>query len=172
MKTMLLLAALFAAATCTALADQPKVGDVAPLFVGTNQLGEAVKLLDLTTNKNVLLYFYLKDGAPACTAEACGLRDRMAELQASNVVVIGVSLDSIASHQQFAAANQLNFALLADPDAKIANAYDVKMPAQNMAKRVTFLIRTGGKIVHVTVGGNPQTHLDDLTTALAALKKP
>ena len=171
MKLKLLLA-VFCVVAATVLAAPPQVGDSAPPFVGTNQLGEAVKLLDLTTNKNVLLYFYPKDGSPGCTAEACGLRDRMAELQAANVEVIGVSLDSMESHKNFIAANQLNFTLLADPDGKIATAYDAKNPALNMAKRVTFLIGTGGKIVHVTVGGNPQTHLDDLTAALAALKKP
>jgi peroxiredoxin Q/BCP len=150
----------------------PKAGDTAPPFSGTDQNGNAVSLQDLCRQgKIVLLYFYPKDFTGGCTKEACGFRDRLGELQTNNVVVIGVSHDSAASHQKFAAAYHLNFSLLADPDDKLIKEYDVKMPMLEMAKRVSFLIAPDGKIVHVTDAMNPQTHFDEMKAALAALKK-
>ena len=65
----------------------------------------------------------------------------------------------------------MNFTLLADTDGKIAEAYDVKMPVMKMAKRVSFLIGTDGKIVHVTNAGNPETHFKEMQAAIAGLKK-
>ena len=152
-------------------ADIPKAGDTAPQFEGTNQDGTVVKLADFAGKKNVLLYFYPKDFTGGCTKEACGLRDRMGELQTNNVTVIGVSFDSVESHKKFIAQYNLNFTLLADPDGKIVGAYDVKMPMMNMAKRVSFLIGTDGKIVHVTDAMSPQTHFDEMQAAIAGLNK-
>ena len=152
-------------------ADMPKVGDTAPLFEGTDQDGKTVKLTDFAGKKIVLLYFYPKDFTSGCTKEACGLRDRMGELQTNNVEVIGVSFDSVDSHKKFIAQYNLNFTLLADPDGKIVDLYDVKMPMMKMAKRVSFLIGTDGKIVHVTDAMSPQTHFDEMSAAIAGLKK-
>ena len=119
---------------------------------------------------NVLLYFYPKDFTGGCTKEACGLRDRMGELQTNNVEVLGVSFDSADSHKKFIAQYNLNFTLLADPDGKIVDLYDVKMPMMKMAKRVSFLIGTDGKIVHVTDAMSPQTHFDEMQAAIAGLR--
>jgi len=155
----------------TTLAAIPKAGDPAPLFTGQDQDGKTVKLADFTGKKIVLLYFYPKDNTPGCTKEACGLRDRMGELQKDNVTVIGVSFDSPDSHKQFIAKYNLNFTLLADTDGKIADAYGVRMEGKNMAKRVSFLIGLDGKIVHVTDAGNPDTHFSEMQAAIAGLKK-
>jgi thioredoxin-dependent peroxiredoxin len=152
-------------------AEMPKVGDTAPLFTGTNQDGQTVKLADYIGKKIVLLYFYPKDFTSGCTKEACGLRDRMGELQTNNVVVIGVSHDSIESHEKFAEQYHLDFTLVADPNDKIIDLYDVKMPLMAMAKRVSFLIGLDGRIVHVTDSMNPQTHFDEMQAAITALKK-
>jgi peroxiredoxin Q/BCP len=129
-----------------------------------------VKLSDFAGKKNVLLYFYPKDFTSGCTKEACGLRDRMGDLQTNNVAVIGVSFDSVESHKKFATQYNLNFTLLADPDGTIVKAYDTKMPIMSMSKRVSFLIGTDGKIVHVTDTMNPQTHFDEMQAAIAGLK--
>lgn len=171
MKITLLLATLLIT-TATAFAEMPKVGDTAPAFSGTDQDGKTVSLADFAGKKNVLLYFYPKDFTGGCTKEACGFRDRMGELQTNNVAVIGVSFDSADSHKKFIEQYHLNFPLLADPDGKIVAAYDVKMPMMNMAKRVSFLIGTDGKIVHVTDTMNPQKHFDEMQAAIAGLKKP
>lgn len=157
--------------TFSIFADMPKVGDTAPSFEGTNQDGNTVKLADFAGKKSVLLYFYPKDFTGGCTKEACGFRDRMGDLQTNNVEVIGVSFDTADSHKQFIAKNNLNFTLLADPNGKIVDTYDVKMPMMKMAKRVSFLIGTDGKIVHVTDAMNPQTHFDEMQAAIAGLTK-
>jgi peroxiredoxin Q/BCP len=170
MKQKVLLA-LFLMFTLSIFADMPKAGDTAPSFEGTDQDGKTVKLADFAGKKNVLLYFYPKDFTGGCTKEACGLRDRMGELQTNNVEVIGVSFDSADSHKKFIAQYNLNFTLLADPDGKIVDLYDVKMPMMKMAKRVSFLIGTDGKIVHVTDAMNPQTHFDEMSAAIAGLNK-
>ena len=160
---------LFSAATT--FAAIPKVGDTAPQFTGTDQDGKTVKLADLIGKKIVLLYFYPKDETPGCTKEACGFRDRMADLQKDNVEVIGVSFDSADSHKQFIAKYNLNFPLLADPQGKIADLYGVRMKGMNMDNRVSFLIGLDGKIVHVTNSGNPDVHFKEMQSAIAGLKK-
>ena len=170
MKQKLLLA-LFLMFNLSIFADMPKAGDTAPSFTGADQDGKAVKLADFAGKKNVLLYFYPKDFTGGCTKEACGLRDRMGDLQTNNVEVIGVSFDSADSHKKFIAQYNLNFTLLADPDGKIVDLYDVKMPMMKMAKRVSFLIGTDGKIIHVTDAMSPQTHFNEMQTAIAGLKK-
>jgi thioredoxin-dependent peroxiredoxin len=156
----------------SARAAMPKAGDTAPLFTGQGQDGKDFNLADLVGKKIVLLYFYPKDFTGGCTKEACGFRDRMGELQTNNVVVIGVSHDSAESHKKFVEQYKLNFTLVADPDGKIISAYDVKMPAMAMSRRVSFLIGLDGKIVHVTDAMNPQTHFDEMQAAIAGLKKP
>jgi len=170
MKTNLLLAAiLFSAATV--FAAIPKAGDAAPSFEGKDQNGKTVSLADFAGKKNVLLYFYPKDFTGGCTKEACGFRDRMADLQKDNVQVIGVSFDTSDSHQKFIAKYSLNFELLADTDGKIADAYGVRMAGKDIAKRVSFLIGEDGKILHVTDSGNPETHFTEMKDAIAGLKK-
>src|SRR6267154_4448940 len=128
--------------------EMPKVGDKAPLVEGKDQSGKDWKLADVVSKKVVLLYFYPKDDTPGCTKEACGFRDRIADLKKDNVEVIGVSFDSPESHQKFISKYNLNFPLLADTDGKIADTYGVKMPTRPMAKRVSFLIGLDGKIAH------------------------
>jgi peroxiredoxin Q/BCP len=170
MKLKLMLTSLFFSAT-SIFAAMPKAGDPAPLFTGQDQDGKEFKLADLVGKKIVLLYFYPKDFTGGCTKEACGLRDRIGELQTNNVEIIGVSHDSAESHKKFANEYKLNFTLVADPDGKTIEIYDVKMPMVSMSKRVSFLIGLDGKIVHVTDAMNPQTHFDEMQVAIASLKK-
>jgi peroxiredoxin Q/BCP len=155
----------------TVFAAMPKASDTAPLFTGTDQDGKAVNLADLIGKKIVLLYFYPKDETPGCTKEACGFRDRMADLAKDNVEVIGVSFDTAESHQKFVAKYNLNFPLLADPDGKIADLYGTRMGVMKMDNRVSFLIGLDGKIVHVTKAGNPDVHFNEMKAAIAGLKK-
>jgi peroxiredoxin Q/BCP len=170
MKIKLLIASLFLTAA-TVFADMPQVGDVAPPFEGQDQDGKTVKLADYTGKQNVLLYFYPKDVTGGCTKEACGFRDRLGDLQTNNVAVIGVSYDSADSHKKFATEYNLNFPLIADTEGKIIAAYDVKMPDKNLSKRVSFLIGTDGKIIHVTNASAAQVHFDEMKDAIAGLKK-
>ena len=147
----------------------PKAGDTAPLIQGQDQDGQTWKLADIVGKQVVLLYFYPKDDTPGCTKEACGLRDRMAELKKDKVEVIGVSFDSPASHQKFIAKYNLNFPLLADTDGKIAEAYGVKMTNRDMARRVSFLIGLDGKFMHVTDTPDADKHLSEMKEAVGKL---
>ncbi len=150
----------------------PKVGDKAPLIVGKDQDGKKWKLADDVNHKIVLLYFYPKDDTPGCTKEACGLRDRMAELQKDNIEVVGVSFDPADSHQKFIAKYKLNFKLLADTEGKIADTYDVRRkPGIKVARRASFLIGLDGKIVHVTDNPDANVHLTEMKDAIAKLTK-
>jgi len=152
-------------------AQTPKAGDTAPLIEGKDQDGKAWKLAEAVGKKVVLLYFYPKDDTPGCTKEACGLRDRMADLKKDNVEVIGVSFDSGESHQRFIAKYKLNFPLLVDADGKIADAYGVRMTGRDMARRVSFLIGLDGKIAHVTDTPSADTHLSEMKEAVEKLNR-
>ena len=166
-----LLAVLSFLVGASAMAAMPKVGDVAPAFQGTDQNGNVVKSSDIIGKKIVLLYFYPKDFTGGCTAEACGFRDRMADLQKDNVEVIGVSFDTADKHKQFDQKYNLNFTLLADPDGTIVDAYGTRMGEMKMSRRVSFLIGLDGKIVHVTDAMKPQAHFDEMKAAIASLQK-
>src|SRR5260221_13231044 len=138
---LLAVAVLGAISLCSgSAAEMPKVGDKAPLVSGKDQDGKTWNLADEIGKKVVLLYFYPKDDTPGCTKEACGFRDRIADLKKDNVEVIGVSFDSGESHKAFIAKYQLTFPLLADTDGKIAEAYGARIPGKEMARRVSFLI--------------------------------
>jgi thioredoxin-dependent peroxiredoxin len=155
----------------TSAVAAPKVGDTAPEFTAKDQTGKTWDLKDIEGKEVVLLYFYPKDDTPGCTKEACGLRDRMSELQKDNVQVLGVSFDNAASHQKFISKFNLNFPLLVDTDGKIADEYGARMPKRpNMAKRVSFLIGKDGKIAHVTDNPSADVHLKEMKEAVAQLK--
>src|SRR3954467_13404929 len=170
MKTALnwtvLLVSSFAMTFSAVAAETPKVGDKAPLVEGQDQDGKTFKLADVVGKKVVLLYFYPKDDTPGCTKQACGLRDRMADLEKDNVQVVGVSFDNADSHKKFIAKHNLNFPLLADTDGKIADAYGVRTQGRNMARRASFLIGKDGKIVHVTDTPKADTHLAEMKEAV------
>jgi peroxiredoxin Q/BCP len=152
-------------------AETPKVGDKAPLVSGKDQDGKDWNLADLVGKKVVLLYFYPKDDTPGCTKEACALRDRRADLKKDDVQVVGVSFDSGESHKAFIAKHSLNFPLLADTDGKIADAYGARIPNNNRARRVSFLIGLDGKIAHVTDDKNADVHISEMQDAIQKLKK-
>ena len=103
----------------------------------------------------VVLYFYPKDDTPGCTTEACSFRDNLAAVQGQGAVLLGVSPDSVASHQKFARKHGLEFPLLADTDKTVSKAYGVWVE-KNMygrkyfgVERSTFLIGPDGKIENI-----------------------
>src|SRR6476646_11781819 len=174
MKTLLKPAAIITSllvATSLAFAATPKVGEKAPMVQGQDQDGKTIKLADYVGKQPVLLYFYPKDDTPGCTTQACGLRDRMADLKKDNVQVVGVSFDNADSHKKFIAKHNLNFPLLADTDGKIADTYGVRTQGRNMARRASFLIGLDGKIAHVTDNPKYDVHLAEMKEAVEKLKK-
>ena len=101
-----------------------KVGDRAPEFTSIDQEGNTVSLKDYA-GKRVVIYFYPKDNTPSCTVQACNLRDNYTALKKAGIVILGVSADSIKSHQKFIQKFDLPFTLLVDEDHKLLNLYGV-----------------------------------------------
>lgn len=147
-----------------------KEGTTAPDFTLKDANGEAVRLKDLRGQK-VVLYFYPKDDTPGCTKEACSFRDAFADYKKRNIKVLGVSLDSEASHKKFATKYKLPFTLLADPDHAIADAYGVYGQKKFMGrtymgvKRMTFLIDEKGKVKKVFEKVKPEEHGQEVLQA-------
>jgi peroxiredoxin Q/BCP len=150
----------------------PKEGSIAPNFAAKDANGETVRLKDLRGQK-VVLYFYPKDDTPGCTKEACSFRDAFADFKKQDIKVLGVSVDSEASHKKFAAKYKLPFTLLADPDHSIADSYGVYGEKKFMGrtymgvKRMTFLIDEKGKIKKVFEKVKPEEHASDVLEAFA-----
>ncbi len=150
-----------------------QVGDRAPDFAAETQHSTAVRLSDYK-GRRVALYFYPKDNTPGCTKQACSLRDHAAILEAQGIAVLGVSGDSVASHQRFAAEHHLPFPLLADTDKKIMTAYGVwgekKMYGRTFmgVKRTTFLINEDGVIHHIIRRPKVAVHAEEVLKKFGA----
>lgn len=163
---------LLAVAAVPALA-QPQAGEAAPDFRLQDQNGEWHALGDYR-GKWVTLYFYPKDDTPGCTTEACAFRDNIFAFDKIGAVVLGVSLDDVQSHAEFAEKYSLPFPLLADSDSGTAQVYGVlsNMGSFKMAKRETFLIDPQGQIAKHYAQVSPSKHseqvLGDLETLMAA----
>ncbi len=132
-----------------------EVGTKAPDFTLMSDEEKEVSLSDFLGEKDVVLYFYPKDNTSGCTKEACSFRDNLPQIQAKNAVVIGVSPDSVKSHQNFKAKHNLNFILLSDPEHKVAEAYGAWGEKKNYGRvyygiiRSTFIIGKDGIIKKV-----------------------
>ena len=158
-----LIALLMSCFAVISFAEPPAVGTPAPDFSLPDQAGKTHTLSDYSGNW-LLLYFYPKDDTPGCTQEACNFRDDWARLQQMGVVVLGVSLDSVASHKAFAEKYHLPFPLLADLDGNTARAYGAK--ALLWAKRYTFIINPAGIIAETYLKVDPATHANEVISAL------
>ncbi len=146
-------------------------GKPAPPFELESDTGERVSLQSLR-GRPVVLYFYPKDSTPGCTKQACGIRDVYGEFAKRGAVVLGVSPDSVASHQRFKVKYALPFTLLADPDHEVAEAYDVWGERSLYGKkymgieRSTFVIDAEGNVARIMRRVKPDTHADDVLAAL------
>jgi peroxiredoxin Q/BCP len=161
---------------CTGLAlslalagDVPQVGQKAPAVALPSQDGNTISLKEFR-GKWVVLYFYPKDNTPGCTIEAHNFQRDLAKYQEKNAVIVGVSVDSTASHQDFCAKQSLTFKLLSDTDKKVVAEYG-SLRDNGMAARNTFLIDPKGKIVKVWTGVKPQEHSEEVLAALGELQK-
>lgn len=131
-----------------------KIGDKAPSISALDQNSNAFTLDSLRGSK-VILYFYPKDDTPGCTAEACNLRDNYSDLLDRGFKIVGVSTDSVKSHQKFSEKYSLPFPLLADTDKKIVNDYGVWGKKKFMGReydgthRVTFVLSEEGTVLKI-----------------------
>jgi peroxiredoxin Q/BCP len=128
------------------------VGDRAPDFELPAADGRRVRLADFLGKKNVVLFFYPKDETAGCTIEACTFRDAYEDFVGVGAEVIGVSGDSLESHNRFAGKHRLPFVLLSDPKGLVGAKYDVRKALGIFPGRVTFLIDRDGIVRHVTDG--------------------
>ena len=148
-----------------------KVGEKAPEFTAVTDTGAEISLSSLR-GKKVVLYFYPRDNTPGCTTEACDFRDRAEALAAKDAVVLGVSTDTVASHEKFKAKHALPFTLLADPERELVNAYGVYQEKKQYGRsfmgtvRTTFVIDEGGTITSVFEKVKVKDHADAVLASL------
>ncbi len=154
----------------------PEKGNTAPGFTLPRDGGGTLSLSDFKGQK-VVLYFYPKDDTPGCTTESCGFRDSTPEFNQLNTAVIGVSRDSVASHDTFRDKYGLTFPLVSDEDGKVCEAYGVWKEKSMYGKkymgieRSTFLIDEKGKIAEVWRNVKVDGHVDAVRDAIAGKAK-
>jgi peroxiredoxin Q/BCP len=162
-----------ATASSPAGADRPAEGAPAPDFELPSQTGDApIRLSDYRGKNAVVLYFYPKDDTPGCTTESCTFRDMAGEYAEAGAVILGVSLDDVDSHKNFADKYALPFPLLADTDAAVSTAYGVYKEKNLYGKksmgieRTTFVIDRSGRIAKVFPRVKVDQHGDEVLAFL------
>jgi peroxiredoxin Q/BCP len=151
----------------------PVIGRPAPDFSLPATTGENISLRQFKGKKTVVLYFYPKDETPGCTREACDFRDHTAEFERSNVVILGVSTDSLESHQHFREKQKLPFPLLVDEDAAVSKLYGVYKQKNLYGKkslgieRTTFVIDRTGRVAQIWPKVKVDGHVQDVLEFVA-----
>ena len=170
------LIAMALASPAARAADQPQppvVGKPAPGFTLPSQEGAQVSL-DEFKGKWVVLYFYPKDFTSGCTIEAHNFQRDLEKYTKRNAVIVGVSVDTVDSHESFCTKESLSFKLLADPNHTVVEKYGSVMEYNGMtlAARNTFLIDPSGIIRKVYLKVNPQGHSEEVLSDLQQLEEP
>jgi peroxiredoxin Q/BCP len=151
------------------------IGAPAPTFTLLDDAGNTVDLAALR-GQTVVLYFYPKDDTPGCTTQACGFRDRYAEVTDANAVVFGISPDSVASHAKFKNKFSLPFPLLADTDHAVCEAYGVWNEKSMYGKKYMGVTRShvvigpDGTLVDVQIKVSPEDSVKRAIASAAAAR--
>lgn len=149
-----------------------EIGTKAPEFTLPDQNGNSVSLSDFM-GKKVILYFYPKDNTPGCSRQACAFAAAYEGFKAKDIVVIGISKDSVASHLKFAQKYDLPFILLSDPERQAIEAYGVWQEKKLYGKvsygvvRTTFIIDEQGNIEKIMPKVKPDTNAGEILNYLA-----
>ena len=149
-----------------------ETGTKAPDFSLPDQNGNTVRLSDFQ-GKKVVLYFYSKDNTPGCTRQACAFAASYEQFKTQNVIVIGISKDSVASHLKFSQKHDLPYILLSDPELQAIQAYGVWQEKKLYGKvsmgvvRTTYIIDEQGIIEKVMPKVKPDTNAAEILTLLA-----
>ena len=139
----------------------------APEFTLNNHDGDIVRLSNLA-GKPLIVYFYPQDDTPGCTTEACNFRDDYSEFEGLGVEIIGISPDTVESHQEFRKKHHLPFTLLSDPDHQTAKLYGVWGQKEKEGieyegiYRTTFIVDKKGDIVEIFEGVDPSSHSQEV----------
>ena len=169
-RTVLAALALLATAGIASAAT-PSVGQPAPAFKLQDQDGKWHSLGDYK-GKWVAIYFYPKDDTPGCTTQACSFRDNIFAFNKEGAVIVGISVDDVASHKKFAEKHGLPFALLADADKAVAKQYGVlkNYGVVEFARRDTFLIDPQGRVARHYENVDPKQNVKNVLSDLDALR--
>ena len=152
-----------------------EIGQIAPVLEVVNDLGEVVDLKEVFIEKYTVLYFYPKDMTPGCTQQAKDFNDQMDAIYDLQAQVIGVSTDSVSSHQRFKKKYGLQFNLIADDQAELCQLYNVYKEKKNFGKvykgicRSTFLIDKRGCIVNMWFNVKVPGHVDEVVNYLTTV---
>ena len=148
-----------------------QTGDIAPAFSLPDQNGNMISSADFA-GKKIVLYFYPKDNTPGCTRQACAFAGLFEEFKKRDIVVIGISKDSVESHRKFAEKHALPFILLADQELQVIKAYGVWQEKKLYGKvsmgivRTTFIINEKGMIEKIMPKVKPDTNAAEILAAL------
>ena len=146
-----------------------KIGDSIPSFKAKDTNGDDFDCQNLVGHKPLVIYFYPKDNTPGCTTQACSFRDQYEDFKDLGAEVIGISSDSVESHQKFSKQYKLPFILLSDPDKKIRKLFGVPSGMFGLLPgRVTYVTDKKGKIIMVFDSMMASKHIPK---ALEAVKK-
>jgi len=151
------------------------VGDIAP-DIGLPAWPEGMLRLSDLHGRWIVLYFYPKDNTPGCTSESCDFRDAESAFLELDAVIVGVSRDSLTSHQRFVEKERLPFRLMSDTDALLCKAFDVIQMKNMYGKQVrgiersTFLINPGGVVEHAWRKVRVKGHVEDVLNMLKGLR--
>lgn len=152
-----------------------QVGQSAPAFTLPDASMEMMSLSSYRGKKNVVLYFYPKDGTPGCTIQAIDFSDRENEFQRLDTVIFGVSRDDVLSHAAFRDEHGLTVQLLADTEEEVCKMYDVLAEktyegrTRHNVRRSTFVIDKKGTIRHILSEVNPRNHADEVLKVVKQL---
>jgi len=153
-----------------------QIGQPAPAFSLPDASMEMMSLSSYRGKKNVVLYFYPKDGTPGCTIQAIDFSDREKEFQRLDTVIFGVSRDDVLSHAAFRDEHGLTVQLLADTEEEVCKMYDVLAEKsyegrsnKTMVRRSTFVIDKKGFVRHILSEVNPRNHADEVLKVVKTL---
>lgn len=153
--------------------DPLKEGDKIPDFSLRDQNGDLFDIKNVLGRKNLVIYFYPKDGSPGCTRQACNFRDQSSAFDEADAMLIGISGQSVASHKEFAETNNLKFPLLSDEDNKVRKMFGVPSSFFGIIPgRVTYVVNKEGRIIYrYSSQTQIERHVDEALKVALILKK-
>ena len=150
-----------------------RVGDIIPLFKLADQHGEIFDIEKYLGKKKLVIFFYPRDGSLTCTRQACYFRDIYEFFEEAGAEVVGISEQSVESHDRFARLNKLNYKILSDPDNIVRRLFGVPSRAMGLIPgRVTYVVNLKGEVVYIFDSQTKtQKHVDEALRIVMVLKK-